>query len=183
MTTPADKPDDASAVEPGAIDFDDAAVSLEAVKIRRHVADIDGLRELIDILIAAVEALRERVAELEGEIEQAIKWQQFYMNKAEAAEARVVELAAALAHLLEFADSTGQGCAKQVENARAVLAATPARAPERARAVEEVRQFIDDFESQFVCWDMMSLREHDEAVQHFLERASELTKLDALGKE
>ena len=26
-----------------------------------------------------------------------------------------------LAHLLEFADSTGQGCAKQVENARAVL--------------------------------------------------------------
>ncbi|KKK73410.1 hypothetical protein LCGC14_2894090, partial [marine sediment metagenome] len=93
MTTPADKPDQASAVEPGAIDFDDAAVSLEAVKIRRHVADIDGLRELIDILIAAVEALRERVAELEGEIEQAIKWQQFYMNKAEAAEAREVELA------------------------------------------------------------------------------------------
>ena len=32
-------------------------------------------------------ALRERVAELESEIEQAIEWQQFYMNKAEAAEA------------------------------------------------------------------------------------------------
>ncbi len=28
----------------------------------------------------------------------------------------------ALAHLLEFADRTGQGCAKQVEDARALLA-------------------------------------------------------------
>ena len=50
---------------------------------------------------AEVEALRERVAGLEGEIEQAIKWQQFYMNKAEAAEARVVELAGAISAWLE----------------------------------------------------------------------------------
>ena len=54
-------------------------------------------------------------------------------ERAEATEARGVELAGALAHLLEFADSTGQGCAKQVENARAVLASTPAEALARAK--------------------------------------------------
>lgn len=31
-------------------------------------------------------------------------------------------LAAALAHLIEFADRTGQGCSKQAEDARAALA-------------------------------------------------------------
>jgi len=35
---------------------------------------------------------------------------------------RIKKLEAALIGLLEFADRTGQGCAKQVEDARSVLA-------------------------------------------------------------
>ncbi len=79
MTTPAD---------PGVIDLDDA---------RRHVSSLldeaHGDRHSssyfaaarIHTLIAAVEAL-------EDEVEQAIKWQQFYMTKAEATETRVAKL-------------------------------------------------------------------------------------------
>lgn len=58
-------------------------------------------------------------------------------GRMETAEAHVAELARVLAHLLEFADSTGQGCAKQVEEARTALAATPANVLERAKAKDE----------------------------------------------
>jgi hypothetical protein len=49
------------------------------------------------------------------------------LASAEAAEARVAEMEGALGRLLEFADRTGQGCAKQVEDARATLASRPPR--------------------------------------------------------
>ena len=46
-------------------------------------------------------------------------------KQAREAEAENRALREALAHLLEFADSTGQGCAKQVEDARAILMEKP----------------------------------------------------------
>ena len=55
----------------------------------------------------------------------------------------------------------------------------------RAREVEmkAMKQFISDFEAQFVCWGMMSMTEENDAVKHFLERATTLTKLDTFDKE
>lgn len=53
-------------------------------------------------LVENIAALRARVVEVEGEIEQAIKWQQFYMNKADAAEASMVEMAGALEKIMDM---------------------------------------------------------------------------------
>ncbi len=57
--------------------------------------------------IAAVEALRNQGTELESEIEQAIKWQQFYMNKAEASEARADELVEVLTEAIAKCSACG----------------------------------------------------------------------------
>ncbi len=97
---------------------------------------------------------------------------------------RVVELAGALERALQQGINMGRGeppysipalSGETRSLCEAVLATTPAEALERAK---DMRQFIDDFESQFVCWGMMSLREHDEAVQRFVERAAKLNALD-----
>ena len=85
--------------------------------------------------------------------------------------AHMAALAGVLAHLLEFADSTGQGCAKQVENARVVLAATPEDVTERGKAVEEVVEA-----ARFIAETAPYL--HPEG-----ELRSALAKLDTLGKE
>ncbi len=76
--------------------------------------------------------------ELKGEIEQAIKWQQFYMNKAEAAEARVVNLWNALDFMVTQVEDAWDPDGLPMTEARAALSATPAKAMERARAVEVV---------------------------------------------
>ena len=134
MTTPADKPDQASAVDPGAIDLE---------KVRGCCSDISKLK-------AAVEALRSLGAEMAG----------------------------ALAHLIEFADQTGQGNAKQQEDARAVLAATPAEALERARAIKRVLKAVRFFMEDGVAEDSPDL---NKVAWQALDKA--LTNLDALGKE
>jgi hypothetical protein len=51
----------------------------------------------------------------------------FWKEHAEASEARAAKVVGVLARLLEFADRTGQGCAKQVEDARTVLVRTHVR--------------------------------------------------------
>ena len=65
-------------------------IDLEAHKIRleqKGMHPIGAYHSDIRDLIGYVEVLRERVAELESDNDAAIKWQQFYMKKAEVAEA------------------------------------------------------------------------------------------------
>jgi len=168
ITTPAD---------PGEIDL---------VKRWKEAARRDDILDVmvpsdIRLLIKEIGALRERVVGLEGEVEQAIKWQQFYMNKAEAAEARVAELAEALRRIenenwddVDPDDGLHEKSARKL--ARAALAATPAKALERAKAVEKLI---------IVARDIASCRAARSAgfvaVDGRLDKA--LTNLDALGKE
>lgn len=140
------------------------------------------------------EALQERVAALEAGAREATAkrptWQCCdpwfdgllggLLRRVEAAETHVAALAEVLAfYKADDERSVKGGCLKSVFDrpATAALVATRERAMERARAVQDIRQFIDDFESQFVCWNLMGPREGDEAVQRFVERAA------ALGKE
>ena len=130
MTTPADKPDDASAVEPGAIDLD---------ALRAHYQLASGVPHSEFLaLIAAVEALRARVETARLEVEQChakstcccgdyMKQHTGYdghspvamydyaldgaVTRAEAAEARVAELTGALMQSIEdcsVCDGTGK---------------------------------------------------------------------------
>ncbi len=145
------------------------------------------------------------MAALEAEIEQAIKWQQFYMNKAEAAEAREVELAGAL----EDMTGTAQGLivshrvhtfypgdatrlADQIDRAeiklaqaRTVLAATPEDALARARVMKEVVSTLEQI-AQF----QRDKCENAGAEMLFMlldnkvcAAVAALANLDALGKE
>lgn len=110
-TTPADKPDDASAVDPGAIDVPDIKARYEDARKSTennpwNFSCDEALRTIVmedhPALIAAVEALRKRVAELETKADEwktkAWKMQNKFMDaadSAEAAEARVVDSYAA----------------------------------------------------------------------------------------
>ena len=111
---------------------------LEEAEFYEEEASDHGTAIACRAAIAAVETLRGQLERCKDEYVEAVHpefgtaWRDEWY-RAEAAEERVAELAGALAHLLEFADSTGQGCAKQVENARAVLASTPAEALARAK--------------------------------------------------
>lgn len=194
------------------ISADPSAIDLEAIRNYRGGDRVFDTAAIID-LIAAVEALRKRIAVdglpcacrfhgVEGSIRVGNETgelidpddpiQECALHKA--LRAREVELVGALDGIIlaweelpgpshyspgEVQQWLSRYMKPAIDVIRTVLAATPEEALERARAVEAMRQFIDDFESQFVCWSMMSLREHDEAVQHFVERAA---KLDALDK-
>ena len=194
MTIPADKLDQASAVEPGAID-------LERVKQGQSVLKVCGhpLSEHpdIDALIAAVEALRESVAALEDKL--VVERAMVTMHKAaedravyfsEAAEARVVELAGTLDGLIDVVDAFNKYLqigrrtafddkyARALERARAALAAMPAKALERARAVERMVKAARFFMEDGVAEDSPDL---NKVAWQTLDEA--LTALDALGEE
>lgn len=172
-------------------------VKISRIRAEEIIAAVETLRERLerckDEYIEAVhpefgtawrdewqraEDAEARVVELESEIGQAIKWQQFYMNKTEAAEVRMAELEGALARLLEFADRTGQGCAKQIEDARAVLSTTPAEALERVRAVGGVLKAAQFFMEDGIAEDSPDL---NPVAWQALNVA--LDNLAALGKE
>lgn len=48
--------------------------------------------------------------------------------------------------------------------------------------LRELEKFVEDFESQFVCWGMMTPKEENYAVQQFIERARVLTGSAAIGE-
>ena len=138
--TPADNPDKASAVDPGAIELD------KLKTVMRNWPD-SAQKEIYTRLIAAVEALRARIKIIKGNLESEAF---FWKERAEAAEARVVELVGAVNALLkERSVNTLEEAAREYphdkedvaevlavfDNLRTVLAATPAEALERAKVV------------------------------------------------
>ncbi len=184
MNTPADKPDQASAVDPGAID-------LEPIKENWQHKGF-APRHTIMSLIAAVEALRERVAELEHGYDVWCKTANQQADMRIAAEARVAALAGALEFYADPNTYTAIGfladppCGDFVDDfevigdagrpgkrARTVLAATPAEALERARAVEEILRWAREMRG-----DGGAIRPYA-----FEEMENAFDKLDALGKE
>jgi hypothetical protein len=112
------------------------------------VGDINGL-------IVEVEALREQVTELESDNAAAIKWQQFYMKKAEATQAHATELAVALEAVRQtclFADDDAGPIGVTTDphisealfkNICTVLATLPAEALEGARLMGEIIKASD----------------------------------------
>ncbi len=180
MTTPDD---------PGAIDLDlDAAKKFSRHELLRAYNEIGVLpainvtaSEYLDLLIAAVEALRARVAVLELKSDRAIKWERFYRNKTEAAEAHGVELARALKELLREHEclliSIGKANARVSiwhKKARIALAATPADALERAKAVENVIDVCRKFKQFVEAGQILTIVTRCEKL---------LGELDALGEE
>jgi len=123
------------------------------------------------------EALRERVAELEPQVADGVRRSlncQEWQARAEAAEARVVELAGALEEWGRPANNRDSKWWQTWEaRRRAVLSATPAKALERARAVEEVVKWAGELRRE-----LGTYRTH---AYENIEKA--LAKLDALGKE
>ena len=138
------------------------------------VGDISGL-------IAAVEALRARVAELEVFTGHLRASRDHAVQANEAAEAREVELAGALSELLdahwplvEDSDHEDPVCAK----ARKILAGTSAEVLERARARGAVLKAARFFMEDGIAEDSPDL---NRVAWQALDEA--LAKLDALGKE
>jgi len=191
MNYPTSPDGEATPADPGAID-------LEPIKRRNNPlsdlsVDIVSLEDAGN-LIAAVEALRERVADLmeqnttvrrrNGEYAQAMADAN---EKVEAVEAREAALAGALRGLLGRLDSHFGGPLrnmdwKEQEYARNVLAATPADAMERARAVTALIEVADA-----VIDSGARLRSdpgtHELMLASLCSVMADLAKLDALGKE
>ena len=171
MTTPAD---------PGAIDglpcecrFYSIEGAIRAGSETDELVDPDEpIREC-----ALHKALRERVAELEPQVADGVRRSlncQEWQARAEAAEARVVELAGALEEWGRPANNRDSKWWQTWEaRRRAVLSATPAKALERARAVEEVVKWAGELRRE-----LGTYRTH---AYENIEKA--LAKLDALGKE
>ena len=187
--TPTAKSDDASAVEPN-----DIIVWLD--RMAAGVSNLGKPRSDNEFgrVATEIETLRERVAELkkrvgglcsyplcdcksdeclvlDGPIPEQ-EWRTELLARAEAAEARGVELARALEKWGEPANHRDSKWWQNWEaNRLVVLAVTPAEALERAKAVEEI---------------VKAARVVAEA-SNYLHRDGELrsafTKLDALGKE
>jgi len=176
--------------DPGAIDLDDfqeiVALACEGLDLDRlehlHVDTADVMVALslgrLESIIAAVEALRDRAADLESEISriQGLYTKGWY-DKAITAEARVAELAGALEVVMK--DYTG--AYESAEIARAVLNASPAKALERARAVEEVLKWARQLIAE-TAWIPTEECDLDGAGPGN-ELVSALTKLGTLGKE
>ena len=186
---------------------DPDAIDLEKHRARLHIAlrtDHPGwvaipLKEIQD-LIAAVEALRERVAELEGELRDVdftLSWRSALEDKptridkikyaisvarnAEAAEASVVAQAGALRDLthglpdllekIGYSDEEGL-----IDKALAALSATPAKALERARNMEAIMYKLAQVAGAFLATGFGN------AEDRFVAKDA-LAKLDALDKE
>ena len=188
MTTPAaDKPDQANAANPGAIDLKPIRASYCE---QFYHGRLDPCQQAIFNLIAAVEALRERVVELEGMLEKADK-ELFdtlvdytkLVDSNRAAEARVVEMALLVkecASLLDRKHREGTWAGFNPDYTKelydrlcAALDATLADALERARAVEDLAGAVARFcdESQEA-----GATEYNAMVEAY-------NKLGALGKE
>ncbi len=167
---------------PAAIDLDDTELEPSDVERGEWQA---GTRDYVERLEVVVEALRERVAEVEGEVEQAIKWQEYYMTKTEAAEARVVELAGAankfLDNLKTWWDGPNPIAADEMNEAaqdlRATLATTPAKAMERAKAVDEATATLRSYYTAEMMGDALPTGGRAAALK---EVGAFLAKLDAL---
>ncbi|MCH7605126.1 hypothetical protein IID24_04040 [Patescibacteria group bacterium] len=175
---------------------DPGAIDLELYKQRRterypdedgsYDGPIEDSDDDIDALIAAVEALRARVVELAEHLDKVVGVSADAVSRAEAAEARVVELTGALGDLLKetkealiglFGDSPDDPFESQsiIKHATAILAATTAQAMERARAVEKVVQTAKKVVDTSLAWlNKVALGN---------ELADALIALDALGKE
>ena len=137
--------------DPGAIDLDamEAQALLAAVEaLRARVALLKNDQALGENIITRQEA---RVAELELLVRDSVRragnceaWQ----ARAEAAEARVAELAGALDGLVSSRHEHAASFQCPWCHARTVLAVTPADVLERARAVEtvakEAKRYRDD---------------------------------------
>ena len=185
-----------------------SAIDLEPFRRRaRHMWPPEGPEPLDDIcdLIAAVEALRERVVDLEKLAEFLASNQceaphidengHMQCEYVEAAEARVVELAGALEPFANedawagWDDRKGayltadfKGLGKPWVWAQDALAATPEDALERARAVEEVITAVDatiDSGRRF----RSDPGAHSLALANLCNVMGKLAQLDALGKE
>lgn len=119
---------------------DPAAIDLESCKKFREVLPT----ERVDDLIAAVEALREREADWDGDRRALVNRVVTLTSRAEYAEAHAAELAGALAKVVKCWDappshsSYGDRMKPHIVVARTALASTPAAALERARAKDEV---------------------------------------------
>lgn len=122
-----DKPD------PTTIDLERATRIANTIKRFPNVPTLDGSNvKLIFDLIAAIEALREREADWDGD-------RCALVNRAEAAQAREIEIAGALE---PFASGGWVTNAADVRKARTALASTPAEALERSRAVQEIAKHL-----------------------------------------
>ena len=174
MNTPADKPDQASAVDPGAID-------LEPIKENWQHKGF-APRYTIMSLVAAVEALREQIEELK--IEKQGGWE-CLLKRAEAAEARVVELAGALEEARLWFKRVCVAWEPPFWVSSGILAATPEDALARARVMKEVVSTLEQI-AQF----QRDKCENAGAEILFMlldnkvcAAVAALAKLDALGEE
>ena len=126
---------------------DPAAIDLQYLHDAAELADTIEQHDLWLEALAAVEALRERVADLKGVLSTEEVLTDEYVSRAKAAEARVVELAGALGKATEAfgiaisLTPTGRArnrlCDMNIE-ALSALTAQPTDALERARAVDDV---------------------------------------------
>ena len=142
-----------------------AAIDLDAMQERWEWIVPTSPKGLVDLkqdgltLIAAVKALRERVAELK--VEKQGGWE-CLIKRAEAAEARVAELAGALEKIVQWqrekcetanAEILFMLLDNKVDIARAALAATPEEVMKRAKAIKIVaataRRYADDDYSHY----------------------------------
>ena len=156
---------------------DPDAIDLERIKVH-HALPSTVPNATIDSLIAAVEALRGRVLVETLQATKALERALEQKNRAEAAEARVVELAGALGRIEneEWDDMEPLHEKSARKLAHTVLATIPAEALERTKAVEEcvaiLRSLVD-----------LSRRENWPTDADFEPAEDALTKLDTPNKE
>ncbi len=153
---------------------DPAAIDLDAIKKHPSFADIRPL-------IAAVEALRKRVKEMEDINIASYEDFQLAAGRAIAEAARVVALEGALEDLRD--SFCASGCINldrehfdECNNARDILSATPGHALERARAVEAIIDVAREIISPDSAWTSQWV-----AADSLLKEL--IDTLDALGKE
>ncbi len=154
------------------IQLDPAAVDLEEIEARRKPFDGQLSVGDVDKLIAAVEALRKRVAELEG-----------HWKRSLTVEAHAVELAGVLEAqcILIESNPTLSACASStLEPSRTALATLPAEALERSRARDEVwSKLLDVLETVAPYFEGEHHYDHPDNVRIRAARTA-LAKLDAL---
>ncbi len=163
---------------------DPGAIDLEPYKARCKEIDVPWrtFRDDWLILIAAVEALRERV-EMWHTIAESNQ------DEAEVAEARVVELAGALDKIAHSGpvDAEGKpnaeaGWAWCYDVAETVLSATPVEAMERAKAKDAVIDQADEIYTRLLVLKLVGkfVPPDDAVALEFNELGNRLAKLDTL---
>lgn len=156
------------------------AIDLRKIKIK-YPPPMEIPTEVGLDLIAAVEALQERVAELKkqpdaNDFESLRRNRNSWQDATEVAEASMAELTKALAfYRADDERSVEGGILESVFDrpATAVLTATSAQALERARAVGELTKAVSRFTDE----------SQGAGTVEYLAMVNALAKLDALGKE